>query len=62
MIHFPNMEGLKYFMYLCTFNHDNPYLYLPEEIREIIWNNSEKNMYINCYVNDIEVRLNIIVI
>ncbi len=58
MINFPNINGLKYFIGLCTINRGLPYL--PIEIREIIWNMSEKIPHIICCIcNNVQLRLNI---
>lgn len=58
MIHSPNLDGLRYFIYQCTISQKIPFL--PREVREIIWNMSEKKSYIVCVIdNNIEVRLDI---
>jgi hypothetical protein len=50
MIYYPNIEGIKYFLYLSTIGQDISYL--PVEIREIIWNYCEKNAYMICCINN----------
>ena len=56
----PNINGLKYFLYIFNIYKNIPYL--PEEIREIIWKMSEKIPYIICLVNnniELKLKLNI---
>ena len=55
MILYPNIEGLKYFLYLSTI--DREITYLPQEIREIIWNFSEKKAYMECKISNIIMKL-----
>lgn len=45
-----NINGLKYFIYITTLNKDNFFIFLPVEIRHIIWNYSNY-LYkkIKCY-------------
>ena len=50
MIFFPNTDGLKYFLYISTLGQD--ILYLPEDIRKIIWTMSEKIAYMSCRINN----------
>ena len=58
MIFYPNVDGFKYFIYLSTIGRD--ICYLPQEIREIIWEFYEKKAYMICNLNNnIEIKLSI---
>ena len=59
MINYPKIDGLKYFINLCTL--DRNFIYLPREIRETIWNVSDKTAYIICNLNNnnIQIQLHI---
>jgi hypothetical protein len=50
MIFYPNIEGIKYFLYLIT--TANHIIYLPPEIREKIWIQCEKQPYMLCSINN----------
>lgn len=56
MILYPNIEGIKYFIYLITNNKN--FIFFPQEIREKIWNMCEKKPYMLCNLNDnIKIKL-----
>jgi len=46
-----NINGIKYFMYICTKYRDNKYyMFLPEEIKFIIWDYIHFKPYIQCVI------------
>ena len=58
MIYCPNLEGLKYFIWLCTIDKGIPNL--PLDIRTLIYDKYEKQMYVECLIKDaVKLRLNI---
>ncbi len=46
-----NIDGIKYFMYLCSKQIDNKYyMILPEEIKFIIWDFIHFKPFIQCSI------------
>lgn len=45
-----NLQGIKYFINLCTINQENNFMILPEEIRMKIWDLAHKQTFLKCYI------------
>ena len=48
-----NKSGLKFFIYKITHvENDKLYMFLPYEIRRLIWKFAHTYPYVNCYICD----------
>ena len=56
-----NKNGLKFFIYKITHvENDKSYMFLPYEIRRLIWKFAHTYPYVNCYICDkVVLNLNI---
>ena len=48
-------KGIKFFIYSVTINKTLPYL--PEELREIIWNYANDFLFLECKVGNLIIKL-----